>query len=41
MKHSRTECPSWFLALDAATLRRAVVVGCALAWVSVIGLIVA
>ncbi|WP_282960723.1 hypothetical protein [Actibacterium sp. MT2.3-13A] len=41
MEKSRTECPPWLLALDAATLRRAVVIGCALAWVSVIGLIVA
>lgn len=41
MKQSRTECPSWLKALDAVALRRAVIIGCALVWVSVIGLIVA
>lgn len=34
-------CPDWLAAMPAATIRRAVVLGCALTWVMVIGMVVA
>lgn len=34
-------CPGWLAAMPAAAIRRAVVIGCALTWVMVIGLAVA
>jgi hypothetical protein len=41
MKRPNEECPPWIKALDAVTLCRVVVVGCALVWIPIIGLILA
>ncbi|MFC2966687.1 hypothetical protein [Acidimangrovimonas pyrenivorans] len=39
--HALRPCPGWLATMSAAAIRRAVVIGCALAWVMVIGLAVA